>query len=74
MARGAWDMTASLAVLIAGPNRNEEDHPQPFCLGEFHPLRGIEEAETTSDVIPYDPAIFEAMQNGLEAIRSNGGK
>ena len=63
MARGAWDRTAALAVIISEPYRDAEEHPAPYQPGDFHPLR---EAVPFNDIMPYDPNVLIRMQKGID--------
>jgi hypothetical protein len=36
--RAAWERTAQLSALLANPNRDTKEHPEPFEPWEFNPF------------------------------------
>ena len=40
--RAEWGRTAQLSMLLANPNRDTEEHPEPFQAWEFNPFTEAE--------------------------------
>lgn len=58
MARGAWQPAALLASLLAVP----EEGGEPFTAADFNPFLAGQRTNLGPAVIPYDPAVLEALQ------------
>lgn len=61
MARGAWDHTAQIKWMMAEQGRDSDKRPQPYHPADFHPM--LKSPKKVSNVMPYDPAVLEALQN-----------
>jgi hypothetical protein len=60
MARGAFDHTAMLAAVSA--NQWVDEDAKPHAPIEFNPYRVKDASEEASDLLPYDPAVLQQMQ------------
>ncbi len=58
MARGAWERTAILALLLAVP----EEGAEPFTVADFNPFLASQRRRGPP-IAPYDSAVLQSIQD-----------
>lgn len=64
MARGAWDVHASILVALHEPYRDRDVVKAPYQLADFHPFREVTKRRRDPTVLPYDPQQYAALIDG----------
>jgi hypothetical protein len=64
MARGAWDVHSQILCALIEPNRDRAVQKKPFHPWDFHPFRDASTVKRSSDLLPYNPAVLQAIQDG----------
>ena len=64
MARGVWDIHSRILHALIEPNRDRNAQKQPYHPWDFHPFRDATKVKRDSDLLPYNPNIMQAIQDG----------